>query len=333
MSQRHDLLAYPPLAPDRARVFRGIVLICQLLTLLATWQLWGARVSPPNLPALEGLPTFSLQWIFLGSLALAWFRPVWGIPAHLLVLAAGMLLDQLRIQPTVISLALLLLATLPWAGARLIGSWHLIGLWFYAGLHKLLSPAYWETGPWGFDAAGPLLVAAGIGLAVFEMGLAVFLFLRATRFGMAWVAAVFHALLLLYLAYRLQNAAVWGWNTALVFAPIFLFTDRMPEGEGSPRLLRFALTIALISMLLPLGCYTGKVDNYLCHCLYANNVAAGYLRDPGAPEDEPPSNIAVETFAALRVPCPPEPRIFRAYHERAGGVGEELTIEPPLRWW
>jgi hypothetical protein len=134
-------------AAGRALVLRVVLVACQALTIALTWPLWQARASPPLPPLLPllpiwsmpsvhgGIPQFSCGFALLATLALVLWRPRAGIAAHLAVLALAIVMDETRLQPQVLSLALLMLATLPGSGARFVGLAHLVALWLWSGVH------------------------------------------------------------------------------------------------------------------------------------------------------------------------------------------------------
>ena len=222
-----------------------------------------------------------LPWL-LASLVLVLLLPRWGVIVHIALLVAAMLLDQTRMQPECISLALLMVASLETPGAKLIGRSHLIAIWFFAGLHKLLSTGYYHhTVP--FLAVGLMKPSNAI---VFEI-----LGGRVCRCrdgdGRCWPssraragcgrpaglrrACVEHALAGLWLGW---NKSVWPWNIALVSAALLLIwpwqTTFRDDWRDSSRLAKLAVLVILIS---PLGFYFGVVDGLLGHCLYSGNDA------------------------------------------------------------
>src|SRR5688572_17005835 len=98
---------------------RWLIVACQAASVLLTWPLWQVRRNdalPPNLPALDLALLDSLQMpcgeLLLATLVIALIWPRMGAYCHAAVLAASILLDQMRIQPEFISLAILLLGTL-----------------------------------------------------------------------------------------------------------------------------------------------------------------------------------------------------------------------------
>lgn len=99
----------PPMPPPA----RLLVLVGQAATVLLTWPLRCPRAhGPPSLPLVEGFPDIPLLApALLLTLALAVPRPRAGAVLHALTLALAISADQTRLQPTTVSLAILLVAT------------------------------------------------------------------------------------------------------------------------------------------------------------------------------------------------------------------------------
>ena len=84
------------------RVSFGMYVVClaaMALTIVITWPLWQARLSPPNLPLVPFLPELSFGPLLLGSLALALALPRTGFLVHVVLLVAALTFDQIRCQP------------------------------------------------------------------------------------------------------------------------------------------------------------------------------------------------------------------------------------------
>ncbi|MGD9647621.1 MAG: hypothetical protein AB7U73_18045 [Pirellulales bacterium] len=316
---------------DLLVAFRWLVVVSQAATIAITWPLWTVRDDPPLLPAVAG-PQFSPAIWLLLTLALGLVWPRLGVLLHLVLLLVAMLLDQTRMQPEVISLALLLVGTLPAAGARLIGRTHLVALWFFAGLHKLASPGYF-TGviPWlfGTDAEKPstALVIVGALLAAAEMSLGLLALVPRTRRLCAVAACWFHLLVFAWLAARLHwNPAVWPWNIALAAAGFALVWPWQTSLAQDLQVVGWPARVAAIVLLAsPVGYYFGLVDPYLAHCLYARNVPKAERLTSSGPQP-------LDIWDALRVPLPPAHRVLEQYFQATALPGERLVIDDP-RWW
>jgi hypothetical protein len=329
-----------PSAPTTFRLllFRWLVVGAQGTTLWLTWPVWQNRTMPPMLPALA-IPQLNMGWPLLVSLALVLATPRSGVILHSALLAWAIATDQMRLQPEVLSLCVLMLGTLPAAGAQLIGRTHLLSLWFYSGFHKLLSPGYYlmmhdrlwlRALPSSADKAAVVL---SVGLALLEIALGVFAFFPRTRRWAAICALPVHAGIIVTLVSLHWNWAIIPWNLVLAVAGLALLwpwqeslrTDQARVGWPA----RIATWLLLIS---PLGYYLGLVDAYLAYCLYSANipvakwnggeiVASTLYRGP---QDNP-------NQLYIGVPIPPTHRTFEAFFRALAKPGDKLEIHDP-RW-
>src|SRR5437762_2997429 len=113
-------------------MFRWLLVACYAATVILTWQLWRVREYPPNLPVIDVGPGIGMGYLMLIGLAAVLVRPVAGLIAHTLVLAAAMELDQMRLQPEFVSMTILMWGTLAKRGPLLVARAHLVALWFFA---------------------------------------------------------------------------------------------------------------------------------------------------------------------------------------------------------
>ncbi len=318
-------------------LFRWLVVAAQVATILVTWKLWQTRTSPPLLPVVE-LPQFGFGWLMLVSACAVLVTPRWGLIAHACVVFVAMLLDQTRMQPEIVSHCFLLLGTLPSNAARLIGRMHLISLWLFSGMHKLLSPAFYDdVAPYLWhgvtgDALPGAAQAFGVTLALTEIGLGLLaMFVRTRR--IAAVAAIpFHLGVLASLVHMQWNEAVWPWNVALAGAGMGLLFDwreaLLPSFRAVQGVMR---AVAALVLVAPASYYFGGLDAYMAHCLYSGNTPRGYLVRPGIRE-----NLTMLTIDELKVPFPPTHRTYRDLFLAIGKPGDRLLIEDPRPcacWW
>jgi hypothetical protein len=336
---------WPALAPSPALAvsgvgmlaFRWLVIACQAATLWITWPLWQHHDAPPMLPALA-LPSYDVALPLLVSLAIALFAPVLGLSLHTVLLVYAILVDQTRMQPELISLAFLLWGTLPSPTATAFARAHLISLWMFAGINKLVSPTFLhETAPWllsGFPIdSGPWLHDhIGYIVAGTELTTGVLALFPATRLLCALVALGMHSGILLDLGpFGLDvNQSVWPWNLALAFAGFALIAPwKEPIGRslgGCPRWVRPLIVILAVA---PVGFHFGLMDAYLSHNLYSSNIVRATVRCTGeCSRIVDPS----KTREAFNVPMPPEPRLFEQYFWLTCSAGDELVLSDP-RWW
>ena len=127
-------------------VYRTIVL-AQLATIILTWDLWKQRITPPLLPVFDSLPQTSVGPLLLIVLSVSLFTTRLGTISYLLVLIYAFLTDQTRLQPEFVSMALLLISV-EFEFARFIGRAHLITLWVWSGIHKILSRGFETNLTW-----------------------------------------------------------------------------------------------------------------------------------------------------------------------------------------
>ncbi len=164
----------------------AVAAVAQIVTLRWTWDLWSKRSDPPNLPLAEWLSSFSWGPLLVLLCIATAVRPRWFGPAFGIVLVLACLGDQMRMQPGVVSLAVLMIAPAFGAGGRSIARWHLCSVWLWAGLHKMLSP--------GWAAGGATFIAESVGrpewstfvavaVPLFEFGLGLTAYMAAVMEG------------------------------------------------------------------------------------------------------------------------------------------------------
>ena len=202
--------------------FRALILFATIASVMLTWPLWSLRAQPPLLPAI-GLPPISLGLPLIVACLAALRAPRAGAIVVTALLAYGMATDQTRMQPEFFSLPILLWGSLPSDGARLVARAHLISLWFFAGLHKALSPAFLsDMGPYLFRSLRvpppeQVIALASMAVIVMELGTAMLAILPQTRKIAAWTAFLLHVGTVIVFAAQETpwNTAVWPWNLVL----------------------------------------------------------------------------------------------------------------------
>ena len=290
-------------------------------TIVITWDLWRSRDGIPNLPAVSWLAGPGWGVPLLVGCLLAALRPRVGGLVFVAVLAAAILGDQLRLQPEIVSLTVLLVAPAFGATGRSIARWHLAALWLWAGLHKVLSVGWPRVGAGeiaGYVDLPSLRPAIAVALPAVEIALGLSVFWRRAWPVTAVVGAALHIGIFVTLSPLLGdwNAAVWPWNLALAVAARQLFG----QPERSDRLAR---GVAIAFLASPALFYVGAIDTYLAHNLYAANAATAHVC-----RGEPPqcSAAAFRTIDDLDVPMPPEPRLFRQLFDEICEPGSTLRI-------
>ncbi len=350
---RREVAAVVQSGSDRWRMalLRIVAVAAQAATFLVTYKLWQLRVYsaadehslPPLLPLLQ-LPRIDMLPWLMASLVVVLFAPKWGVPLHCVLLVLAMLMDQFRIQPQIVSLAILMVATLPGRWPRLVGRAHLIAAWFFAGFHKVISPGFYdETVPFLLrpllgsvdqTTSQNMFVAIGAFMALGEMSLALLALWPRTRRVAATAACGMHLSLLVWLSLVVRssggvgwNQAVWPWNAALAAAAIALIwpwnSSPVADWLGVGRRARMAIAFILLS---PVGYYFGVLDAFLAHCVYSNNTVDAHIELPDG-QVFLVSGLAVD----LNAGTPPAHRIYEEYFREVGKPGETLVIDDP-RW-
>lgn len=310
-------------------VFRWVVVGCQAVTLKITWSLWQVHETPPMLPLLP-LPAFDMGVILLISLAVILIQPLPGIILHTVLVLYAMLIDQIRLQPEVISLIFMMWGTLPNPNAKALGRAHLVALWFYAGFNKLVSPRFLHgTAQWMLSALisqPPEWLRDNVGyiIALTELGIGVLAIFPPTRKLAGLVAFGLHIGILIDLGPygHNWNESVWAWNVALSLAGFALIFPW--KGWGlCPRCHVLVRVLAVLILLAPAGFYIGVTNAYLAHHLYSSAVPRASATAALNPSI---------TWQFFEVPFPPEHRLFEQLFEETCSPGSRMTIRDS-RWW
>lgn len=305
-----------------ARIACALALVA---TYVVTWDLWHDRSAPPLVPLVDVASELPFGIGLVGAALVAIRFPRAGASVHAALLLVALLGDQLRIQPEVASLALLLLAL--GFGPRLeaIGRWHLTALWTWAGLTKLLSAG------WTFGGAGFIARSAGVPgqravvvvvLPLAELGLGLLSASRRTWWLVRIAAPMLHVGIVGVLYRADWNHAVWPWNLALALVAPVLFRPSLADRPRPPRRDLAVAAVAAVLVLEPAGFYVGDGlgHPYLQHHLYSSDVPTAVRCADGA------CTPTFDTWDALEVPVPPWPRTFRDWFEQDCRPGETLQI-------
>ena len=299
--------------------------VAQIVTLRWTWDLWSHRSEPPNLPLIDSLSSFSWGPLLVVLCIVTIVVPKWGGPAFGVALVLACLGDQMRLQPGVLSVAVLMIAPAFGESGRSIARWHLCSLWLWAGVHKLMSPG-WATG-------GATFIATSMGMPGLTDVIAVVLPLCELAVGLTalwprtWKltavgAPVMHLGIVLSLSplFGDWNSSVWPWNTAVAVCAPLLFLGQK-ENAWIPN--RAVGAVAAVLLAYPALFYFGWVDAYMSHNLYSSNTASAKMcsKTGGAC-----ASAYFDTWDELNVPFPPEPRLFRQAFDTGCQPGDVLVI-------
>ncbi len=303
-----------------------VAVLAQALTCVITWQLWQVRDEMPNLPSRfyesAGGPQFDFAWPLMVSLAMVLVRPRAGTWLHGAILLWACLADEMRTQPQFIALWLLMIATTLESGL-FWGRWFLASMWFWAGLHKLLS-AEWFTsaGWWVFERLGGTsensfhIFVWSIALAEITLGvIAIFRPRLAAWFCLAMHVGVVGMLSPWGIAW---NYSVIPWNLA---SGIVGFWILLNSADGFPQENRWRIAAAAW-LLYPLGFYVGWVDHGIGNVLYSAGVPRGLLTASS-------TSVEIHGWEKINVPFPNERRTLRQFFQRSAAAGDKLHIRDP----
>jgi uncharacterized membrane protein YphA (DoxX/SURF4 family) len=329
----------PPVLGSVAVAVRAWLAVMFGATLWVTRHLWEVHDDPPMLSLVE-LPRFQyFGYLMFAGYAAAVVWPRAGLAASVAFGALAMVADQTRMQPTIFSFWLLLLATWP----RNWGPWlircYLVSLWFFSGFHKLLSDAYLADGGAGTWMFGGIFPPAdwprmhewretgAVVLAASELGLSISALIPRLRKVAAVWAVLLHVGIVITL-HRLGNwnTAVWPWNFALVVvAPWLLFTWKESPAADFRAVGRRWVAAGAALALAPSLYYVGLLDAYLSHCLYSSNVPFATFYGEGGIvfRTNDPENSAMQE---LNVPFPPAHRNFELYFRRRAQPGDMMIV-------
>jgi hypothetical protein len=305
--------------------FLCLLVICQAATILLTWQLWQVHRKPPMLPALP-LPEVSTGIVLLVSLAAIFIRPLPGLIAHTVLVIYSILIDQTRLQPEIVSMVILMWGALRWDSLKTIARTHLISLWFFAGLNKLLSPGYLASISF---LVYPRSSSRVLLLPLIEITMGLLALIPRSRKVAAALAFTLHMTIFILLSPLISSTglAVWFWNLALAlagFALIYPWNESLPSSlqKSNP----LATVLAVLILVSPIGFYFGIVDAYLAHNLYSKNIpSAVWYHSSGLVQ-------GIDTRSTLNVPIPPEHRLFESYFSQSCRRGDYLVIHDSRYW-
>lgn len=336
-----------------------LAVIAQILTIWITWPLWQVRANPPALPRWDVLDwPLPFGWLMIGSAVLVgvlshrrWWSPVrlsspqgvdrvrdddvihtemttrWrlsGLWIHLGVYLLACGVDQMRTQPQLAALWVLMLAVSS-SQFQFIGRWFLISMWLWAGVHKLGSSEWLGPTSYQLLERSPLDPDRwhewfAYGAAWGEIGVALIALLRPRWAAIGCVAL--HGGIILFLSpWGIGwNYSVIPWNVASGIIGGWLFL------QSHPLYLRLWVErwVVVVLLIYPVGFYFSWVDHGIGFVLYSENIPKGLVTSSSGVRE-------IVGWGALNVPFPNERRLLRQHFERTAAAGDKLHLFDP-RW-
>ncbi len=305
----------------RARRIVQAASIAQCLTIGTTWKLWNHRPDFPNLAVVHSFAEINWPWFLIASSILTAIVPRVGSPTFAVVLTGALLGDQMRLQPEVVTLAVLMFAPLLMPSGMHATRWLLASVWIWSGLHKMLSVG------WRIEGGG--FIADAFGLAfltdvfvvlvpVVEIAIGIAALFQSLRPVARWGGAAMHIGILITLAvFARTNSAIWPWNAALAIVAISIFAPSRPQSISKK-----TRAIAITFLMYPALFYVGAVDAYLSSNLYSFNTATAEYCSKDVCR-----NLNSLSYDKLNTPFPPEPRLFKGWFHATCKLGDTLLIE------
>ena len=323
-----------------------VAVVAQVVALIITRELWEVReTGMPHLPVLGGVTQISFFWTLLATLAVAPFFPRTGVWLHFAAMLVACLFDQMRTQPQFLAMWVLMAGVTHGPAGVALTRWFLVSLWFWAGLHKLLSPAWhtwcsWEMAEYlGLNGDEWYYIVAFV-IALTEIGVGLLAWFK-PMFG-AVGCIVLHCGIVVCLSplFMNWNFSVIPWNlaTAIVGAWV-LFTvgrsrgDQKVTANGSSDSERpslswwqtvwFQRALFAVMMVLPAGFYVGWFDHGYSHVLYSGQTPTGLITRNDGSLDK------IKGWDVLAAPFPSERRTLQQYFSCVAEVGEKLHVRDP----
>ncbi len=299
-----------------------VALAAEAVTIGRTWALWQTRDNPPHLPIIS-LPQFPFGVFLIGSLAIALVRPRLGVWLHVTLLGVACAFDQWRLQPQIIGMAMLMIATVETWGPAVVKS-YLISMWLWSGIHKLLSPDWMSHASWNLLESLPLRdvgtwhLPFAVGVAVAEITLGLLAIFRPRWAAVGCIAL--HSCIAVTLSPLLLdwNMSVIPWNVAIAIVGNWILRTAPPFFAQSAS----ELAVAGILILMPIGFYAGVVDHAFAHVLYSANVPYGVVTTKEG-------MVPIPRYGSFGAAFLHSHRTLRQYFELVAPVGSKLHIVDP----
>jgi hypothetical protein len=297
--------------------------VCQLLTIAITWDVWQPRLTPPNIP-LFSLPAIPFGWLAVASVVSALIWPRHGVLAHAIVVTLSCVFDMYRMQPQFIALIVLMFACVSDAGLW-AGRWYLAAMWFWAGLHKLLSPEWMGSSSWWYLQQSGILGDGwhwpfAMGVALVELGLGVIAMIRPQAAAAGCALMHLGVLITLSPLVRNFNPSVWPWNLASAVVGYWILRQTPPR-VGWP----WQWLVPATLLIVPAGFYVDWVNPHLASVLYSGHMPRAYHTIGN-------SVRRLDGWGGLAVPFPDSPHLLKRSFELSGKKGDKLYIQDPRPW-
>lgn len=292
---------------------------CQLATIAITWSLWEARETPIHLPMLP-LPAFPFGLLLVASLLFTLLQPRIGVCITGALLAVACCFDQLRIQPQVFT-PFLLTAAIAFEPCQRFGRWYLAAMWFWAGLHKLVSASWWTTGSFyllarlGPDIAHAHVAFAAV-VALSELLLGLFALFKPKWAAFGCVALHVGIALFLSPIGANWNCSVIPWNLATAIVGCWLLRNQFTD------LKRWEIATAGVLLVIPAGFYVGVTTPYFAHVLYSGGAPRAMFSSQADARE-------IVGWDELAVPFPQQRRLYLQYFRQLALPGDKLHIADP----
>lgn len=316
-----------------------VVCLCGMaLTIITTWPLWQNRIDPPNLPLISGMSGISFGGLIILSILVAMIDPRRGIVLHFAVLLTAIAFDQLRCQPQIFSIPVLMAACV-WRDMRPVCRWFLVAMWLWAGVHKLISPYWMGPSSWslldrmGLKSAMDWYTAFAWSAGIGEILLALIAIFK-PKIAAPFCVALHLGIVGMLLAMN-WNFSVLYWNIATAIAGSWLLwtasgeSGSHPESAALPARIwprkTWQQIIVVVLLIAPAGVYGGWTPHFLAHVLYSDHMPRAVISTNGGAWE-------ISTWNSLHAPVPRVKRILRQYFDSVAEPGDKLHILDSRPW-
>lgn len=299
----------------------AVCVLCQLITIGITWPLWQVRTEPIHLPVLP-LPPLPFGVALVASLAVVLWKPKIGVAIHGGLFAAACVFDQTRVLPQVWT-PIIFMAALAWQPMQRFARWYLAAMWVWAGVHKFISPEWWNVHSLSMLAlvnAEWISLSAGFagGVAASELGLGLL-----AIFKPKWAAFACPALHLGIALFLSPLGADWNysvipWNIATAIVGFWVLRFQPTERNA------WEVYAAAALLIIPAGFYIGWTSPYIAHVLYSGHTPRAMISTPETAGE-------ITGWKETAAPFPQQRRVYLQYFFQTANTGDKLHIADS-RW-